>query len=71
MPSELIDRSNRDDWIKAGRTTAQSRAKDRVQRILSEHVPEPLPEDVTQELRRIMETDAKKYGLETLPAIDK
>ena len=70
IPSDLIDRSNRDDWIKAGKSSAGDRAKERVQHILSEHIPEPVSEDVAKELRRIMETDAKKYGLERLPSIE-
>lgn len=70
LPSEVIDRSNRDEWIKAGSTTAQSRAKERVQAILAEHTSDPLAEDVARELRRIMESDARNYGLERLPAVE-
>lgn len=70
IPSDCIDRCNRDDWIKAGGTSASARAKERVRGILSSHTPKPLPGDVTKTLRRIMETDAKKYGLERLPLIE-
>lgn len=69
IPSELIDRSNRDEWVKAGSASADMRAKVRVQKMLAEYTPEPLPGDVTKELRRIMETGARKYGLDQLPGI--
>ena len=69
FPSKIVDRSNRDDWAKSGATSAQVRAKEHVKRILSEHTPDPLPEDVTRELHRIMEMDAKRYGLDRLPSI--
>ena len=69
IPSDIVDRSNRDEWVKNGATSAQVRAKKYVKRILSEHTPEPLPEDVTKELRQIIVTDAKKYGLDQVPSI--
>jgi trimethylamine--corrinoid protein Co-methyltransferase len=69
-PSDLIDRSNRDDWAKSGSTTTDLRAKEKVRKILSKHEPEPLPDDIRCELRRIMEADARKYGLERLPAVE-
>jgi trimethylamine--corrinoid protein Co-methyltransferase len=70
IPSECIDRSNRDDWIKAGSTSARVRAQEQVREILLKHTPEPLAEDLTKELRRIMEAEARRYGLEKLPSIE-
>ena len=70
IPSEVIDRSNRDDWVKTGAKPAQIRAEEHVKRIISEQTPELLSEEVTKELGRIMATDARKYGLDRLPPIE-
>jgi trimethylamine--corrinoid protein Co-methyltransferase len=53
--SELIDRRVREDWEAAGSTTIYERAREKARRILEEHVPEPLPEDVRNTLRRIVD----------------
>jgi len=42
-------------WEAAGRPDPRGRARDEVRRILAEHEPEPLPEDVDRELLRIIE----------------
>ena len=44
-----------EEWEAAGRPSTRERAHERVQRILAEHEPEPLPDDVTVELDRIVE----------------
>ncbi|MFQ6092244.1 MAG: trimethylamine methyltransferase family protein [bacterium] len=67
IPSDIIDRSNRDEWIKGGARSAEVRAREQVRLILAKHGPEPLVEPVTQELRKIMEQDARRYGLDRLP----
>ncbi len=41
-------------WERAGRPGARERARERVREILATHEPEPLPEDVDRELRRIV-----------------
>jgi trimethylamine--corrinoid protein Co-methyltransferase len=42
-------------WESAGRPDPRERARAEVRRILAEHEPEPLPEDVDHELLRIIE----------------
>jgi len=42
-------------WEAAGRPDPRERAREEVRRILAEHEPEPLPEDVDRELLRIIE----------------
>jgi trimethylamine:corrinoid methyltransferase-like protein len=44
-----------DVWEAAGRPDPRRRAREEVRRILAEHQPEPLPEDVDRELVRIIE----------------
>jgi trimethylamine--corrinoid protein Co-methyltransferase len=52
---DLLDRTDHKTWHAAGSKTLGERAAERVERILSEHQPEPLPTRVRQELRRIVE----------------
>jgi len=66
-PSSVIDRDDKDVWIKKGATTAEERAHKRVEQILSSHQPAPLAKEVEQELVRIMGNEAKRYGLKQLP----
>jgi trimethylamine--corrinoid protein Co-methyltransferase len=58
FPSEVIDRSNLGDWEKSGKKTAGQRAKEKVKKILSTHQPKPLPQEITAELTKIMQSQA-------------
>lgn len=51
----LFDRDDYKTWSGRGRKTLAQRAAERVEQLLGEHRPEPLPEDVRAELRRIVE----------------
>jgi trimethylamine---corrinoid protein Co-methyltransferase len=51
---EMLDRQNRDGWLAEGATTLRDRARERVQTILSEHAPEPLPADVVASLDAVI-----------------
>jgi trimethylamine--corrinoid protein Co-methyltransferase len=50
MPSALIDRKEWRAWKKDGSKSILQRAKEQVAKILNEHEPEPLPEDVGRDL---------------------
>ena len=52
----LFDRNNELIWAQKGRKDIREVARERVQRILREHKPEPLPDTVKAALRRIVET---------------
>jgi trimethylamine--corrinoid protein Co-methyltransferase len=52
---ELFDRTDYKTWQTAGATTLGERAAERVASILNEHRPEPLPEQVRSQLRKIAE----------------
>jgi trimethylamine--corrinoid protein Co-methyltransferase len=67
QPGSVIDRDDKDVWIQKGATTAEDKAHQEVKRILASHTPLPLSGEIDRELMRIMEQDAKKYGLERLP----
>jgi len=52
----LFDRYNESIWEQKGRRDMREVAKERVKRILNEHKPQPLSDDTTATLRRIVET---------------
>lgn len=63
MFPELLDRQNIEAWINSGRLTMVDRTKEKVDRLLAEHKPEPLSEDRLQKIRSLVaEADAKLKG---------
>jgi trimethylamine--corrinoid protein Co-methyltransferase len=54
MPT-LMDRQNYERWAESGAATLQERANHKVREILETHRAEPLPEDVRQALKAIVE----------------
>ena len=63
-----IDRDTYDVWAGKGKKHAWDRACEEVERILSSHEAEPLPDDVLKELQRIMKDDAQRMGID-LPTL--
>jgi trimethylamine--corrinoid protein Co-methyltransferase len=59
---ELFERNNYDGWLAAGGKTLAERAADKVQKILAEHKPEPLPDDVAKAVRAIVQRAEEQYG---------
>ena len=55
IPSLLV-RDRYDNWKAGGAKRMEERARDRVQEILSTHVPLPLPEKIVKELQAIYES---------------
>lgn len=51
----LIDRRVREDWEARGSTDMYQRARERAREILETHVPDPLPGDVRQRVRNIVD----------------
>ena len=60
---ELIDRQTRDIWKKAGATTAYERAVAKARWILENHTPDPLPDDVLDKIRAIIDNTEKEMGI--------
>ncbi len=52
---ELMDRRVREDWEARGGTDMYQRALERAREILETHQPDPLPDDVRQQVRQIVE----------------
>jgi trimethylamine--corrinoid protein Co-methyltransferase len=51
---DLFERGNFADWTEKGGKTLAERAAARVQQLLREHIPEPLPDSVQARLREIV-----------------
>jgi trimethylamine--corrinoid protein Co-methyltransferase len=62
--SKLFDRSMRETWFVEGSTDLTARAYEEANRILEQHCPAPLPEGVTETLRKIVEEAEKEYAAE-------
>ena len=69
FPDEVIDRNALDEWQKQGSKDAARRATERVEKILAAHRPEPLDPAVRAHLKELMEAEAKRFGMKTLPGI--
>jgi len=67
MPKPVIDRSNRARWIDEGSQTLGERANDMVKKLISDYQPNHLNDDSRQELIKLMENEAQRYGMDKLP----
>jgi len=54
IPSTVIDKMGKSQWEKTGARNTVERAKETVDRILKEHVSEPLPSDTERQLDSFM-----------------
>ena len=61
---ELIDRKGIEDWKAAGGTTIYQRAAEKAKRILENHKPEPLPDDVYTKIRSIIAETEDELGVD-------
>jgi trimethylamine---corrinoid protein Co-methyltransferase len=58
----LFERDFYTGWETKGNKTMAQRARERVERILSQHQPEPLPEEIQRQLRKIVESRIEKQS---------
>jgi trimethylamine--corrinoid protein Co-methyltransferase len=70
LPGSVIDRANRDRWQEEGGKTLLERAHGEVERQLEEYTPSRLPDDKKSELTKLMEIEARRHGMSSLPSID-
>jgi len=68
FPGPVIDRANRDRWMKEGQLTLRERAAREVERLIERYTPSRLPEETKSELTHRMECEARRHGMESLPA---
>ena len=60
---DVFERGNYDQWQAKGGKSLGERAAERVEKILAEHRPEPLPEDVAQKIRAIVRRAEEEFGV--------
>ena len=58
---QVFERGNYDQWMEAGGLSLDLRAAQRADTILKEHQPEPLPEDVQQQLKAIVRSAEESF----------
>ena len=61
---KLLDRQFYDAWMDAGAKTMRQRCREEKERLLEQHQPEPLREDVDKELETILSGARKRLGEE-------
>ena len=67
FPGAAIDRANRARWQEEGSVSLRDRAHQEVERMVAEYEPSTLPADVKEELSKLMEHEARRYGMDRLP----
>ena len=60
---ELIDRRMREDWEAAGSSDIYQRAMEEARHILETHKPDPLADNVSAEMRSIVEAAEEELGV--------
>lgn len=68
FPGPVIDRATRARWLKEGPLTLRQRAQREVARLIESYAPSRLAEETKSELTRLMEGEARRHGMEKLPA---
>jgi trimethylamine--corrinoid protein Co-methyltransferase len=68
VPGPVIDRASRPRWRQDGATTVEDRAASEVDRLEREARPTTLPDGIRRHLIERMEQEARRWGMETLPA---
>jgi trimethylamine:corrinoid methyltransferase-like protein len=67
FPGIAIDRANRSRWHEEGSRTLRGRAHAEVEKLLAEYEPSPLSDDLKSDLTKLMQAEASRHGLDTLP----
>jgi trimethylamine--corrinoid protein Co-methyltransferase len=67
FPGPTINRANRSRWEEDGSTTLNQRATDAVDKKISTWQPTHLSDDIKKELIKLMEAEARRYGMDKLP----
>jgi trimethylamine--corrinoid protein Co-methyltransferase len=70
VPTPVVDRANRSRWERDGSMTLFQRAQEEVEHCLSAYEPSRLPDEIKRGLKRLMETEAHRRGMEKLPRVE-
>ncbi|MFQ5641677.1 MAG: trimethylamine methyltransferase family protein [bacterium] len=68
FPGSVISRANRSRWQEEGSSSLAQRAHQEIQILLENYQPSALPEETKNELIKLMENEAQRYGQGKLPA---
>ena len=66
----LVDRDTYDYWVSLGKKSIAERAHEKMNKILQEHPASRPSEKSQKDLKAIMLSDAKQYGIEAIPDLD-
>jgi trimethylamine--corrinoid protein Co-methyltransferase len=69
MPSDVIDRSTLEASRKQTPKEMITRARETVDRILREHIPEPLASETEKKLSETLKEIMSRYKIESVPTI--
>lgn len=67
FPGPVINRANRARWEEEGSSELQERARQQIERLIGSYRPTALSKDIKNDLTRLMETEARRYGMAKLP----
>jgi trimethylamine--corrinoid protein Co-methyltransferase len=67
FPGPAIDRANRPRWQEEGGHTLRQRAHAEVERLVREYTPSRLPDNVKADITKLMQNEARRHGMDTLP----
>ena len=68
FPGPAIDRANRSRWVEEGGSTIGERARREVARLVERHTPSRIPEAAKAALTERMSAEARRCGMDRLPA---
>ena len=71
MPSDVFSRLTPNSWRKSGSKNTVDRAKEIVDKLLTDHVPKPLTLDAEERLDQVFKEILERYGLPYPPAASK
>ena len=67
FPGPVIDRTSRQRWLEEGSKTLAENVAAEVDRIIGEHTPSRIGDDVKKDLEEVMTTAAQAAGMDKLP----
>jgi trimethylamine--corrinoid protein Co-methyltransferase len=70
FPGPVIDRANRSRWQEEGGHTLGQRSRGEVERLINAYEPSALDDDAKRELMRLMSAEARRVGMDALPAAE-
>jgi trimethylamine--corrinoid protein Co-methyltransferase len=69
FPGPVINRANRMRWEEEGSPTLHERAQREIERMSKSYKPSRLPDDAKRELTKLMQAEARRYGMKELPPV--